>query len=178
MSSDCFGFLISCLWSFLSFQHGFTHSSARRLWRYLQVHGEQANYRVLPFFLIFHLLNIIFHVWNCCNCHRNVACSEMGEKMSVRGSFPSDVVQTAIESGNLWTIASFHHFLPCFAPFSPISPNFLHDCGLPLSSPKHQLISRITMGASVGQEESMKAPLTTGVLLSHFPIFSPGHPRL
>lgn len=39
--------------------------------------------------------------------------------MSVRGSFPSDVVQTVKESGNLRTIARFHHFLPSFAPFSP-----------------------------------------------------------
>lgn len=45
--------------------------------------------------------------------------------MSVRGSFPSDVVQTAKESGNLRTIARFHHFLPSFAPFSPNLTKFL-----------------------------------------------------
>lgn len=49
----------------------------------------------------------------------------MGGKTSTRGSFPSDVVQTAKESGNLSTIARFHHFLPSFAHFSPNLTKFL-----------------------------------------------------
>lgn len=79
------------------------------------------------------------------------------------------------------TSGLLHDFIISFLPLPllvPISPNFLHDCGLPLPSPKPRLTSRITVGASVGQEESMKAPFAAGVLLIHFSGFSPARPRL
>lgn len=75
------------------------------------------------------------------------------------------------------TIAGFHHFLP--SPLLvPISSNTLHDCGLPLSSPKPSLTSGIRVEVFLGQEKNMKFPFAALVVLIHFPGSCPCCPRL
>lgn len=100
----------------------------------------------------------------------------MGGKMSVRGSFPSDVVQTAKrvrESQAYCMISSFPSFL---CPFLvPISPNFSHDCGLPLPSPK----PRLTWWEHLlGKRRARRLLLLPGALLILFLGSSPSWPRL
>lgn len=114
ISSDCFGFLISCLWSFLSFWHDSIHSSPHQLWRYLQVHGEQSNYRALTFFLSFHLLNIIFSCMELLQLPQK-CCMIRNGRENVR----ERIICFGCGPDGKRTIARFHHFLPCFAPFSP-----------------------------------------------------------
>lgn len=148
-----------------------------RLWRYLQVHGEQPNYRALTFFFHFHLLNIIFSCMEllqlpqkCCmfrNGRENVR-----ERIFSFGCGPDG--KRVREPQDYCMISSF----PSFAPFSPNLTKFLTWLRVALAFTKASTAFKNNGGSICGQKESMKAPSVAGVLLVHFPGFSPGPSRL
>lgn len=126
----------------------------------------------MTFFLSFHLLNIIFSCMELLQLPQK-CCMIRNGRENVR----ERIICFGCGPDSKRTIAGFHHFLP--SPLLvPISSNTLHDCGLPLSSPKPSLTSGIRVEVFLGQEKNMKFPFAALVVLIHFPGSCPCCPRL